>query len=74
MEQTSGQDLRNAMTALSNHLPRDHRRRFSLRDQPESKLRVGLLSNTLRRHPVGLLTLAGIERLNPTQFDVVCFG
>ncbi len=74
MEQTSGQDLRNAMTALGNRLPRDHQRRFLPPSQPERKLRVGLLSNTLRRHPVGWLTLAGIERLDRTQFDVVCFG
>ena len=33
---------------------------------------VGLLSGTLRSHPVGWLTVAGIEALDPDQFSVVC--
>lgn len=41
---------------------------------PERPLRVGLLSNALRSHPVGWLTLAGWEALDRTAFDLVCFG
>ena len=39
---------------------------------PARKLTVGLLSGTLKTHPVGWLTVAGIETLDPAQFDVVC--
>jgi predicted O-linked N-acetylglucosamine transferase (SPINDLY family) len=74
MEQTSAEDLRHTMMALGDHLPRDHQRRCQSPVYPERKLRVGLLSNTLRRHPVGWLTLAGIEQLDRAEFDVVCFG
>lgn len=37
-------------------------------------LRVGLLSNSLQAHPVGWLTLAGIQCLDADAFPVVCFG
>jgi protein O-GlcNAc transferase len=33
---------------------------------------VGLLSGTLRAHPVGWLTVAGIETLDPARFSVAC--
>ena len=39
---------------------------------PDRKLVVGLLSGTLRSHPVGWLTVAGIETLDPDQFSVIC--
>jgi predicted O-linked N-acetylglucosamine transferase (SPINDLY family) len=74
IEQTSADDLRRTMIALGDHLPRDHHRRYRSAEQPEKKLRIGLLSNTLRRHPVGWLTLGGIERLDRAEFDVICFG
>jgi predicted O-linked N-acetylglucosamine transferase (SPINDLY family) len=35
---------------------------------------VGLLSATLKTHPVGWLTIAGFENLDPTAFDLVCLG
>jgi predicted O-linked N-acetylglucosamine transferase (SPINDLY family) len=37
-------------------------------------LRVGLLSATLRTHPVGWLTIAGFESLEPAGFELICFG
>ena len=74
MDETSGADLRRAMTALSRHVPREDHPRRAIADQPDRKLRIGLLSNTLRRHPVGWLTLAGIEQLDRNAFDVICFG
>lgn len=39
-----------------------------------SRLRVGLLSATLKTHPVGWLTLAGFENLDPDRFELVCIG
>ncbi len=41
---------------------------------PERPLRVGLLSASLRTHPVGWLTVAGFEALDPAAFQLVCFG
>ncbi|MFL1460927.1 hypothetical protein ACI6QG_01870 [Roseococcus sp. DSY-14] len=41
------------------------------RARPGERLRVGLLSPGLGRHPVGWLTLAGIEQLPAHGFDVV---
>jgi predicted O-linked N-acetylglucosamine transferase (SPINDLY family) len=41
---------------------------------PERRLRVGLLSTTLKSHPVGWLCLAAFEALDPARFDLVCFG
>ncbi len=42
--------------------------------QPERRLRLGLLSATLKTHPVGWLTLAGFEALDPAHFDIVVFS
>ena len=39
---------------------------------PGRRLTVGLLSGTLKTHPVGWLTVAGIETLDPARFAVVC--
>ena len=41
---------------------------------PNRPLVVGLLSGSLRSHPVGWLTVAGIETLDPSQFAVVCLA
>jgi predicted O-linked N-acetylglucosamine transferase (SPINDLY family) len=39
-----------------------------------SPLTVGLLSDSLRSHPVGWLTVAGFEALDPDEFHLICFG
>ena len=39
---------------------------------PQRRLTLGLLSGTLKTHPVGWLTVAGIETLDPAHFDLVC--
>jgi protein O-GlcNAc transferase len=41
------------------------------RDRP---LTIGLLSGTLRTHPVGWLTVAGFENLDPSAFQIVCLS
>lgn len=38
------------------------------------RLRLGLLSNKLRTHPVGWLTVAAFEALDPRAFEVVCLA
>ena len=37
-------------------------------------LTIGLLSGTLRTHPVGWLTVAGLEHLDHTEFEIVCLS
>ncbi|WP_165839034.1 O-linked N-acetylglucosamine transferase family protein [Roseicella frigidaeris] len=41
---------------------------------PERRLRIGLLSGGLGRHPVGWLTLAGLEALPETGFELVAYS
>jgi predicted O-linked N-acetylglucosamine transferase (SPINDLY family) len=41
---------------------------------PARRLRIGLLSNLLRTHPAGWLTLAGLEALDREAFSIHCFG
>lgn len=40
--------------------------------EPHRRLRIGLLSSTLKTHPVGWLTIAGFESLDASAFDIVC--
>ncbi len=44
---------------------------FANGPDPERRLRLGLLSGSLRSHPVGWLTIAGFEALDPLAFDIV---
>ena len=71
-DQTTAMDLlaayRNCASVLS-HAPMPP---FKNRREPERKLTVGLLSGSFRCHPVGWLTIAGIEALDPDGFDVIC--
>ncbi|MBS0638703.1 MAG: tetratricopeptide repeat protein [Proteobacteria bacterium] len=41
---------------------------------PDRRLRLGLLSGSFRSHPVGWLTVAGFETLDPEQFEIVCLS
>ena len=43
-------------------------------DATGRRLRLGLISPNLRTHPVGWLTLAAFEALDPAAFELVCFG
>ncbi|MDD2877262.1 MAG: tetratricopeptide repeat protein [Acidiphilium sp.] len=70
--------LRGAMVTLGTTLPRGNRPVMQPRhpkpadlDRP---LRVGLLSNALRQHPVGWLTFAGLKALDRAMFTLHCFG
>ncbi|MGC8469474.1 MAG: tetratricopeptide repeat protein [Acetobacteraceae bacterium] len=47
---------------------------FANQPDPHRKLRLGLLSGTLRTHPVGWLTIAGFETLDPAGFELVCLA
>ena len=41
---------------------------------PRRRIRLGLLSPTLKTHPVGWLTIAAFEALDTQQFDIICLG
>ncbi len=69
---TTGKELLSAMRDCSAALPRDKRSPLLNSPDPDRPLVVGLLSGTLRSHPVGWLTVAGIESLDPDRFRVVC--
>ena len=69
---TSGAELLSAMRDCSAVLARSPQPPLRNSPDPDRPLVVGLLSGTLRSHPVGWLTVAGIETLDPDQFSVVC--
>lgn len=69
---TSAMSLLAAMRQCSDVLARTEHPALRNAPDPERKLVVGLLSGTLRTHPVGWLTLAGFENLDRRQFDIVC--
>jgi predicted O-linked N-acetylglucosamine transferase (SPINDLY family) len=71
---TTGTDLLAAMRACSDVLPRQVLPLFAGTRDPDRRLTVGLLSGTLRSHPVGWLTAGGIEHLDPAAFRIVCLS
>ena len=73
-EGISGAELLDAYRQAGITLPRGKKAVFRNLPDPVRRLRIGLLSTTLKTHPVGWLTLAGIEGLDPAQFDIVCLG
>lgn len=82
-EAVSATAVMEAMRALGRMLYRPERplsaaRPMSMEDalagDSGRPLRVGLLSNALQAHPVGWLTLAGIQWLDAKAFPIVCFG
>lgn len=71
---TSPAELLGAVAALGRALPRPPAAPHANLRDPDKALRIGLLSNTLRAHPVGWLTLPGFETLNRDEFSLHCFG
>ena len=66
--------VRDALAATSARLKRGPVPVFANTPAPGRKLRLGLLSGTLKTHPVGWLTVAGFETLDPAAFAVVAFA
>jgi predicted O-linked N-acetylglucosamine transferase (SPINDLY family) len=58
----------------SDRLPRDPPPIFANLPDPDRPLVIGLLSGSLRTHPVGWLTVAGFETLDPAAFTLVCLA
>ena len=59
-----------ALRDCSARLPRTELGPFANDRRPGSPAAVGLLSGSLKTHPVGWLTIAGFETLDPRAFDL----
>lgn len=66
-----GTDILAAARACSDCLPRIAMPAFANPVDPDRPLTIGLLSGTLKTHPVGWLTIAGFEALDPAVFALV---
>lgn len=74
-EGTTAETLLASMKRLAASLPEDCPPLIKVDNyDPERTLRIGLLSHTLKRHPVGWLTCAGFEQLDNASFKLQCFG
>ncbi len=60
--------------AIARFFPAPNPEPFANRPDPERRLRIGLLSGTMKVHPVGWLTIAGLEALDPQQFELVAYA
>lgn len=72
--QGCGAALHATATMLGRQLPAPWPLRHSPGFDPARRLRVGFLSAAFGRHPVGWLTLAGIEALPRDGFEIACFS
>ena len=71
---TTGAELLAAVKDCSDRLPRQAPPVFANLPEPDRPLVIGLLSGTLKAHPVGWLTVAGFEALDPADFTIVCLA
>lgn len=69
-----GTRLLAASRACARRLPRQALPPFRGTPDPNRRLTIGLLSGSLRSHPVGWLTVAGFEALDPDRFRLICLG
>jgi protein O-GlcNAc transferase len=70
----NGSELLAALRACSDLLPRESMPPFTNSRDPDRPLVIGLLSGSLRTHPVGWLTVAGFETLDAAEFAIVCLA
>ena len=70
----TGAELLAALKDCSDRLPRQALPQFANTPDPERRLVIGLLSGSFTAHPVGWLTVAGFETLDPAAFAVVCLA
>ncbi len=70
----TGTELLAALKDASDRLTRASLPPFANAADPERPLVVGLLSGSFRTHPVGWLTITGLEALDPASFTVVCLA
>ncbi len=67
-----GDELLAASRECARRLPRAPVPSWTCNPAPDRRLRVGLLSGSLKTHPVGWLTVAGFEALDPAGCEIVC--
>ena len=70
----TGTELLAALKDCSDRLPRETLPPFANARDPDRPLVVGLLSGSFKTHPVGWLTIAGFETLDPAAFAIVCLA
>lgn len=68
----AGNNVLAAMRDCGRLLPRTAPSALLNEPDADRPLVIGLLSGSLRSHPVGWLTVAGLECLDPAQFTIVC--
>lgn len=69
-----GAELLASLRDCSARLPRSNLGPCLNDRNPHKRLTIGLLSGTLKTHPVGWLTVAGIEALDQAEFGIVCLA
>jgi protein O-GlcNAc transferase len=67
----AGMEILGTARACAERLPRASMPDFANLADPDRPLNVGLLSGSLKTHPVGWLTIAGFEALDPAAFAIV---
>ena len=70
----TGADILAAACACAERTPRGEVPVFANTVEPDRPLVIGLLSGTLKTHPVGWLTIGGLEALDPAAFAVVALA
>jgi predicted O-linked N-acetylglucosamine transferase (SPINDLY family) len=70
----TGVEMLAALKECSERLPRESLSPFANTRDPDRPLVVGLLSGSFKAHPVGWLTVAGFETLDPAAFAVTCLA
>jgi protein O-GlcNAc transferase len=73
-DDVTGAALLEAARGCAEVLPRGSLPELRRIGDPNKSLTIGLLSGTLRTHPVGWLTVAGFEHLDRAAFQIVCLS
>lgn len=69
-----GRAITDAARDCADRIPRAAPMPFANPPEPDRKLTIGLLSGLLKTHPVGWLTIAGLEALDSTEFNLVALA
>jgi protein O-GlcNAc transferase len=71
----TGTELLRALKDCSARLPRHTLPPLTTNNpDPDRPLLIGLLSGSFKAHPVGWLTVAGLETLDPATFQIICLA
>jgi protein O-GlcNAc transferase len=70
----TGAELLAGLKDCSDRLPRETLPPFDNTRDPDRPLSIGLLSGSFKTHPVGWLTIAGFETLDPASFAITCLA